>query len=75
MQHLPFLPLFVVVILFSSLGIQIWSQNGFVSDGLLGSEIYEDGLINFGSFSMLFLFRVADKLRKMYTWVKKNGYS
>jgi hypothetical protein len=72
---LPFLPLFVVVILFSSLGIQIWSQNGFVSDGLLGSEIYEDGLVNFGSFSMLFLCRVADKLRKMYTWVKKNGYS
>jgi hypothetical protein len=41
---------------------------------LLGTEIFVDGLINFGPFSMLFLFLVADKLWKMYTRVKRNMF-
>ena len=46
----------------------------FFSAALLGTEIFVDGLINFGPFSMLFLFLVADKLWKMYTRVKRNMF-
>jgi hypothetical protein len=54
MQKKKKIAFFVVIILFSFLGIQLWYQNGFFNVVLLGTEIFVDELINIGCFPCYF---------------------
>jgi hypothetical protein len=54
MQKKKKIAFFVVIILFSFLGIQLWYQNGFFNVVLLGIEIFVDELINIGCFPCYF---------------------
>jgi hypothetical protein len=54
MQKKKKIAFFVVIILFSFLGIQLWYQNGFFNVVLLGTEIFVNELINIGCFPCYF---------------------
>jgi len=56
-------------------GIQLWFQNGFFNVVFLGTEIFFDGLINFGLFPCFFFVWSLINYGKCIQGLRRYGFS